>query len=52
MSANLGNDPQFNHTIAKPSEGGRFTLLKVLAVLGILALLIEALERSGERAGD
>jgi type II secretory pathway pseudopilin PulG len=43
MSANVGNDPEFNHTIAKPSAGRRFTLLKVLAVLGILALLIALL---------
>ena len=43
MSANLGNDPEFNHTIPKPSAGRRFTLLKVLAVLGILVLLIALL---------
>jgi prepilin-type processing-associated H-X9-DG protein len=40
MSANFGNDPEFNQIIPKPNSGLRFTLVKVLAVLGLLGLLI------------
>ncbi len=40
MSANFENDPEFNDAIPKKSPGPRFTLVKLLAVLGIIAFLI------------
>jgi hypothetical protein len=43
MSANFETDPEFNDAIPKPSPGPRFTLVKLLAILGIVALLISLL---------
>jgi prepilin-type processing-associated H-X9-DG protein len=40
MSANSGNDPEFNGIIPKPSSGRGFRLVELLAVLGIIAVLI------------
>jgi type II secretory pathway pseudopilin PulG len=40
MSANSGNDPEFNDTISKPSSGRGFRLVELVVVLGIIALLI------------
>jgi prepilin-type processing-associated H-X9-DG protein len=40
MSANSGNDPEFNDAIPKPSSGRGFRLVEVLVVLGIIAVLM------------
>ena len=43
MSANFKNDPEFNDSIPKSSSGQGFTLIKLLGVLGIIAVLIALL---------
>jgi len=40
MSASFENDPEFNDAIPKKGPERRFTLVKLLAVLGIIVLLI------------
>src|SRR5258708_3361414 len=40
MSANSGNDPEFNDTIPKPGSGRGVKLVELLAVLSIIGLLI------------
>ena len=40
MSANSGNDSEFNDTIPKPSSGRGFKLVELLVILGIVGLLI------------
>lgn len=43
MSANSGDDPEFNETIPKPSSGRRFKLVELLVALGIIAILVALL---------
>jgi prepilin-type N-terminal cleavage/methylation domain-containing protein len=43
MSANSGNDPEFNDAIPKAGSGWRFTLVELLVVLAIIAVLIALL---------
>lgn len=43
MSVFAGSDPEFNDTVPKRKSTRRFTLLEVLAVLGIIAILIALL---------
>ncbi len=52
MAAKFTNDPEFNDANLKPSSGRRFTLVKFLGILGIIALVIAfllPLTRSGVR---
>jgi len=51
MAAKFTNDPEFNDAIKKPSSGRRFTLLKFLGVLGIIALVIALLLPAYRSAG-
>jgi prepilin-type processing-associated H-X9-DG protein len=53
MSADSESDPEFNEAILKPSPGRRFTLIKLLSALAIIAMLIALLlpaNRSAEPA--
>ena len=43
MSADFGNDPEFNDAVLKPGPARGFRLPKLLVVLGVLALLIALL---------
>lgn len=40
MSTNVGNDPEFNDVIPKPNPRRRFSIVRVLMVLGIIAVLV------------
>jgi prepilin-type processing-associated H-X9-DG protein len=51
MSASFANDPEFNDAIPKPSSRRRFSLLRVLVVLGIIVLLIALLLPAVRTAG-
>jgi type II secretory pathway pseudopilin PulG len=50
MSASFENDPEFNDLIPKPSSGRGFSILRVLVILGIIALVIALLLPAGRSA--
>src|SRR5438552_2302923 len=51
MSANSGNDPEFNDSIPKSRSGRGFTLIELLVVLAIIALLLALLLPATRSAG-
>ncbi len=51
MSANSGDDREFNDTVPKPSSGRRFKLIELLVVLGIIVLLIGLVLPATRRSG-